>query len=167
MAGVSVAIDASDLVELGRSLRRLAKASLAPLMDDIAGVGEESAIKRIHDGGPAPDGTPWPARHPANPSPHALLNQHGGLVDSIEGAASGDTAVWGSSLVYARIHQLGGDIVPTEKRFLKFAGGDGDVFARKVTLPARPYLGYGDAERQGVEGVVEAWLEGALGGRRR
>lgn len=165
MAGVSVAIDAHELAELGRAMRRLAKADLAPLMDAIAGVGEEATLERIVEGGPAPDGTDWPARHPAYESSQPMLNLHGGLADSIEGGAAGETAVWGSSLVYARIHQLGGTIVPREVQALQFRLGGQTVFARSVTIPARPYLGYGAAERRGVEEVIEAWLEEALGDR--
>lgn len=166
MAGVSVVIEARELAELGRALRRLSRAQLAPVMDAIAGVGEESTIERIHDGGPAPDGTDWPARHPLDENPHALLNRDGGLVDSIESAAGEETAVWGSSLVYARIHQLGGTIVPREHDALQFTLGGQVVIARSVTIQARPYLGYGDAESHGVEDVIEVWIEEALGGAR-
>ena len=162
MAGVTVVFDANELAELGRAIRALSKAKLAPLLDDIAGVGESATRARIEDGGPAPDGTDWPDRHPAYENPHPLLNLEGHLVDSIEGEGSEDTAVWGSSLVYARIHQLGGTIVPRHTSALVFALGDAVVIARSVTIQARPYLGYGASERQGGEDVVEDWLEESL-----
>ena len=163
MAGVTVTFEAHELAELGRAMRRAARAPLGPLMDRIAGVGEEATIERIDAGGPAPDGSDWPERHTAYENPHPQLNRDGGLLESIEGAGGETTAVWGSSLVYARIHQLGGTIVPREKEALQFQLGDALVYARSVTLPPRPYLGYGAAERQGVEDVIEAWLEEALG----
>lgn len=163
MAGVGVHFEAAELAELGHVLQRLSKARLAPLMDRIAGVGEEATIGRIDAGGPAPDGSDWPERHPAYDNPHPMLNLHGGLVDSIDSAASEDTAVWGSNLVYARIHQLGGTIVPRNAAALVFELGDAVVNVKSVTIPARPYLGYGDDERRGVEDVIEAWLEESLG----
>ena len=163
MAGVTVVFDAHELAELGRAIRALSKAKLAPLLDDIAGVGESETRKRIEDGGPAPDGTDWPERHPAYENPHPLLNLEGHLVKSIEGDAGEDTAVWGSSLVYARIHQLGGTIVPRHASALFFTLGGEDVIAQSVTIEARPYLGYGAAaERRGVEDVIEDWLEESL-----
>lgn len=163
MAGVSVTFEARELAELGRAIARLAKADFAPLMDRIAGAGEEATIARIDAGGPAPDGTEWPERHPAYENPHPMLNLTGALVDSIDSAASGDTAVWGSNLVYARIHQLGGTIVPKNAAALVFELGDDTVQVQSVTIPPRPYLGYGESERRGVEDVVEAWLDESLG----
>lgn len=163
MAGVSVTFDAHELAELGRAMRALSRAPLGPLMDRIAGAGEEATIGRIDAGGPAPDGSDWPERHRAYDNPHPMLNRDGGLVDSIDSSAGPDTAVWGSNLVYARIHQLGGTIVPKNASALVFELGGDTIIARSVTIPARPYLGYGDAERQGVEDVIEAWLEASLG----
>jgi len=47
----------------------------------------------------------------------------------------------GTNLLYARIHQLGGVIVPKSRKFLRFPIGGGQfMFAKKVTMPARPYL---------------------------
>ena len=160
MAGTAVVIDVREVAELHRAMRAASKASLAPLMDDIAGVGEEAAMERIRDGGPAPDGTEWPPRHPDYGSDQALLNRDGGLRESIQGEAGEDRAMWGSSLVYARIHQLGGTIVPRNALALTFELGGERVDVKSVTIPPRPYLGYGPEERRGVEDVIEAWLEG-------
>lgn len=49
----------------------------------------------------------------------------------------------GSNVVYARIHQLGGQ------------AGRG----RKITLPARPYLGLSADDREEIEALVAAHLE--------
>ena len=47
----------------------------------------------------------------------------------------------GSNWRGARIHQLGGTIVPKNRKFLRFPIGGGQfMFAKKVTMPARPYL---------------------------
>ena len=164
MTGVGVELDARDLAEFSAALVAAAGASLAPLMDAMAGVGEEATIGRIHAGGPAPDGTAWAPRHPAYRNPHPLLNREGGLVDSIEGEGDADSAVWGSPLVYARVHQLGATIVPRESVALHFRLGGADVYARSVTIPQRQYLGWGADERRGAGDVVEAWLERTLGG---
>ena len=45
-------------------------------------------------------------------------------------------------LVYARIHEFGGVIFPRRAPFLVFRGREGNlVFTKKVTIPARPYIG--------------------------
>jgi phage gpG-like protein len=47
----------------------------------------------------------------------------------------------GTNLKYARLHQLGGVIVPKNRKFLRFPIGGGQfMFAKKVVMPARPYL---------------------------
>lgn len=46
----------------------------------------------------------------------------------------------GSNLKYARIHELGGVIRPKNFRFLHFVVNGQEVFAKKVTIPKRPYI---------------------------
>jgi HK97 gp10 family phage protein len=60
----------------------------------------------------------------------------------IETSSSGDTAEAriGTNLVYARIQEFGGTIVPKSKPMLAWKGDDGWHFAHKVEVPAHPYL---------------------------
>ena len=46
----------------------------------------------------------------------------------------------GSRLKYARIHELGGVIRPKNFRYLHFFVKGEEVFAKKVTIPKRPYI---------------------------
>lgn len=49
---------------------------------------------------------------------------------------------WGSNLIYAAPHQFGATITPKTAERLTFQLGDGGwISAKKVTLPARPFLG--------------------------
>lgn len=163
--GTSVSIDAGQVADLARRLRAAAAAPTAPLMEAIAAAGESATRARVAAGGPAPDGSAWPARHPAYVNPLPLLNRDGGLVDSLASEADADTAAWGSNLVYARIHQLGGTIVPKNADALRFTLGEETVTAKSVTIPARPYLGWGADEVRLAEDVLEAWLDQSLGAR--
>lgn len=45
-----------------------------------------------------------------------------------------------SGLVYAPVHEFGATIRPRRARALRFFVGGQLVFARKVTIPARPYV---------------------------
>lgn len=65
-----------------------------------------------------------------------------GIVDYAQAAGSGVRGVWGVQDVrYALIHELGGVITPLVAKVLAFRLADGtEVFARSVTIPARPYL---------------------------
>ena len=162
--GAAVTVAAGEVAELARRLRAAAAAPTAPLMEAIAAAGESATRARIAAGGPAPDGSDWPARHPAYVNPQPLLNREGGLVDSLASQAGAESAEWGTNLIYARIHQLGGTIVPREADALRFMLGADVVTAKSVTIPARPYMGWGPDEIRLAEDVVEAWLDAHLGG---
>ena len=59
----------------------------------------------------------------------------------IDNAGSGKFVIRvGSNLIYARIHEYGGTIVPKQARALVFQIGGRWIFAKKVTIPERSYL---------------------------
>ena len=55
----------------------------------------------------------------------------------------------------ARIHQFGGVITPVKGKCLAFNLGGKKVFAKKVTIPARPYVGMSEANKTDM--VLTAW----------
>ncbi len=71
-----------------------------------------------------------------------LLQGEGDLKKSIVvGKITRSSVEIGSSLPYARIHQLGGEIRPKNAKALLVPLGDGGFLQlKKVTIPARPYL---------------------------
>lgn len=71
-----------------------------------------------------------------------LLQGEGDLRKSIVvGKLTTSSVEIGSSLPYARIHQMGGEIKPkTKKALLIPLGGERFLMVKKVTMPARPYL---------------------------
>lgn len=82
----------------------------------------------------------WPARKSGGK--HPLLKLSGTLWRSIaiKGLTNHSVTV-GSDRVYAAIHQFGGTILPKKPGGrLAFKIGGQTVFARKVTVPARPFL---------------------------
>lgn len=71
----------------------------------------------------------------------APLRDRGLLQRSISSKATADGVIVGTNLRQAKIHQFGGTIRPKTKKVLVFPGPDGElIFAKKVTIPARPYL---------------------------
>lgn len=70
-----------------------------------------------------------------------ILTDSGRLQKSIQYRSRGRRLVIGTNLKYAAIHQFGGVIVPKRKKVLRFpVAGGGFAFARRVVIPARPYL---------------------------
>lgn len=83
---------------------------------------------------------------------------------SIRYSARPDGVTWGSNMHYARIHQFGGEIRPKSASRLAFKVGDRLVFADKVTIPARPFLGIDEEGRITIAGIALDALAEALGG---
>ncbi len=108
---------------------------------------ESQTRRRIEEGGPDPDGTPWEewsdayagTRHAG----HSLLVGEGDLLDSIQFITRGAEVEVGTNLIYGAIHQFGGDEVG-------------------MNIPARPYLGLSPDNEADLLGVVEDFIEEAL-----
>lgn len=116
-------------------------------------IGEHllNSVKDNFETETAPDGAPWRALSEATRdlrsekfgnAPVTILRASGDLMNSINMLASDSDVRIGSALIYAAIHQLGGE------------AGRGN----KVTIPARPYLGMSAADEEEVVAIAEEWL---------
>lgn len=82
------------------------------------------------------------------------------VVGSARHEISGNRLTLGTNLIYARTHQEGAVIVPKKAKALAFSiGGGRSVFAKRVVIPARPFL---LIKPQDPARIVEA-VEGAVG----
>lgn len=85
-----------------------------------------------------PWGSPWAALKMRKGSPlvdTARLNR------SITSSADSAGVTVGTNVQYARVHQYGATIVPVKAKRLVFPGPGGRmIFAKRVTIPARPYM---------------------------
>ena len=157
MSGVSINIrvdDAAVRAALDR-LRRFA-ADPAPALKTAGEALITSTQERIRDE-VSPDGARWPALRPdyaeAKRS-RGMLIESGGLVGSFTRQVTGSRLVVGTNVHYAAIHQFGGTIRPKGSA-LRFRIGRRWVFARKVTIPARPFLGISDEDREEIIEIFE------------
>lgn len=106
--------------------------------------------------GTAPKGTPWRALRSRVGQP---LRDTGRLQSSIRSQADRDGVTIGTNLIYARVHQFGATIVPRQAKMLAFEIGGRTVFAKSVTIPARPYMPLTPA---GQIDLPPAWAAGIL-----
>lgn len=76
-------------------------------------------------------------------SGQVLKRKTGTLANSINVRLLNDwTAIVGTNVKYAAIHEFGGTILPKNKKMLSWKLPDGKwAFAKKVVMPARPFLG--------------------------
>lgn len=147
MSDIGIKVDIGGLEGAVGLLGRITGLPENELLDLLGRQIQQQTRDRIEDEKTAPDGGPWKPNRSGTPT----LYREGNLSRSIEYEPAGSTVAVGSSLIYARIHQLGGEIRPVTARALHFKGRDGsDVFAGSVTIPARPYLGLSDENRQDI-----------------
>lgn len=133
-----------ELTDRGR--RKQTMRSAGDLLRDIV---QNRIGSRKYD----PDGQQWRPWSPNYRAPrhggHTLLDLSGALRRGIRRTSTAKRAAVGSSLIYARVHQHGHTFT--------------NAFGRGITavVPARPYLGWGPDERDGVDSVFQSWIEGA------
>lgn len=159
MAGVSIRVDMSGLGRASRAFNELlARAEpTEPMMDEIGSMLVASTQARF-ESGRGPGGEPWKDTHRGG----QILTDSGRLRDSITHQASGAEVRVGSNVIYAAVHQFGATIKPKSARALAFNIGSQLIFARQVTIPARPYLGVDAGDEAEIGAIVEDYLRGAL-----
>lgn len=85
-----------------------------------------------------PWANPWAALKLRKGQP---LRDTGRLNRSITSRADADGVTIGTNVMYARTHQFGATIEPKKAKRLVFPGPGGKlIFAKKVVVPARPFL---------------------------
>ena len=140
-----------DDKELLTALKALAKkaGNLRPAMRSI-GSTLQNRVKLGFSTGKAPDGTAWKPLKFRDGEP---LRDKNILMNSITYAETDTSVDVGTNVCYAPTHQFGATIEagkgsgPTmcgvsrkNSKTLKFRVGDKLFFAKKVTVPARPFL---------------------------
>lgn len=128
-----------------------------PLLQDIAFLGENSTRERFRSQ-TGPDGERWKPSLRVQLSGGKTLTRDGHLGDSVGSYANQRSAVWGVNRIYAAIHQFGGAIRAKTSRGLRFRIGDRWSTKRQVSIPARPFLGISDGDRQDILDLVENHL---------
>jgi phage virion morphogenesis protein len=143
-----------------RALGSLDPLNGAQLLEGVARLIQEQTRHRIRSEKSAPDGAAWKPNRAGTP----ILYRSGALARSIDYAASDDHAIVGSGLIYAGVHQNGAVIVPKKARRLVFRLGNKTVFARKVTVPPRPFLGVSAENGRHIIDATVRFLRMLLGG---
>jgi phage virion morphogenesis protein len=153
---VSITIDRSLADQLARATAEAA--DLRPAMDEIS---EEmlTDTRRRFFAEVAPGGVPWKKSQRAIEKGGKTLQDKGFLLRSLDrrsGANFAEVGVTpgGPQEAYAAIHQFGGTIVPKNKKTLSFGGR----LAAKVTMPARPYLGFDPDTAEDIREILSAHL---------
>lgn len=187
MSGVRVEVGVDDRQFQAAMVELLARGrALEPAFKSIGEMMLRSTDQRFRDQ-VDPTGAPWLPIDPAWQDEkrrrghiQKILQMRGRLRGSIAYKANNDRVAVGSNVVYAAIHQLGGDIDQPRRtqsiaftRKGKFASAkqvakkpskithkDVTIRARTIHMPARPYLGLSATDRERVGKILARHLSG-------
>lgn len=183
MTGARVTIDGRDaaLAELGRLL---ARAEHPRGMYENIGVALVTSTQRRFETSTSPAGAAWPPSIRAIAGGGKTLVDSARLMQSIAFVATDANVEIGTNVLYAAIHQFGGEIKQPERtqtiyrrhdkktgelsdRFVRKSKAtfaeDVSVGARTIHMPARPFIGLDDDDEREIVAIAEDWLrdEGA------
>ena len=139
--------DAAVADGLARLRRALSGDDMAEVFDEIGSSIANSVLDRF-ERQHGPDGAPWTPSLRAQTENGQTLTDSAHLRQSITWAVTGDGVEIGTNKVYAAIHQFGGQ------------AGRG----QSVTLPARPFLGLSDDDRDEIAAIIEDYIAEAMRG---
>jgi phage gpG-like protein len=154
MSGVGLTITLDGLEHAVSVVGRFEHLDEAALLTTIGAIGEMQTRRRIESEKTSPDGAPW---KPNREGTSILLRSGEHLRDSIAFDVGAGLVRWGSSWEYAHVHQNGAVITAKGKALFFMSGGKKRV-AKKVTIPARPFVGLSAANGVELDRVVTDFL---------
>lgn len=169
MIKMEVGIDDMQAKVFQEALNELARRGedMTPLMTAVGGNLVDSTQERFERTSTAPDGTPWKPRYVpegATPSDKRILVKDAHLSGSIDYEASQNSVSVGTNVFYAAVHQFGMTIKAKPGSTMRFNVGGQWLFAKSVTIPARPFIGISEDDGEMILGEATDWLAGAFHG---
>lgn len=163
----SIELSNARINAMMRQLHGAGRGALRPAMQEIGALGKTSTQMRFREQR-GPDGSPWRRVRRGGQA----LRLTGRLRNSITYRADDKSVAIGTSVVYARPHQLGvndpaqpvkGHVRIMRKVFgrdLRFpVAGTVRPFTRHMRLWARPFLGWSDDDIEDIFDVLRRHLE--------
>ena len=156
MANITISVDDKEVSQALHALKEKV-IDLRPVLETIGELLTESTQDRLNSGKNVdPTGKPWVTLQPwyqeqKKRNQGKILSLNGHLTDSINhDVINGNTVVVGTNKEYAAIHQFGGVIRPKAAKALNVGGRA----VKKVTIPARPFLGISNQDKENILDAV-------------
>lgn len=163
MTGAKITVQGDKEIE--QALDRLSSHSKREaLMAAIGQYGVTSTKERFNKS-VSPDGEAWKPSLRVKEGKGKTLVKSALLKNSMTFHADHHRVEWGTPRIYAGIHQFGGDIRAKDGGALKFTLANGQmVQVKKVTMPARPFLGINAHDRTRISEITGNWMTKMAGG---
>jgi phage virion morphogenesis protein len=169
VTGVVITVDDAEVRAAFANLARAA-GDLTPVMADI-GAQLVTHVGLRFEAGAGPGNVPWKQSRRAAEQDGRTLVDTARLKQSITFRASATGVDVGTNVQYAAIHQFGGTIRAKTSKGLRFRlpwlrskTDSGWRTLQSVTLPARPFLGFDEEDREATTAIIAAHLARATSG---
>lgn len=156
--GIAFQLEISGLDAALARLNAMGTVAFPRLLDALGRAGMEQTRERLETEKTSPAGVAWPKTTDGR----GAMFVSGAFAESVSHAVVGDAAVWGTGHKGARVHQFGAVIRPVKGKALHFKLGGKSVFAKKVTIPARAYLGVSAENARDLENMAMRRLAAEL-----
>lgn len=157
--GATITIEVDGMPAAMRAIEGFSNLPKGELLEVLGALVEMQTRRRIEEEKTSPEGADWA---PNRAGTSILLETGRHLRDSIGYVVSGDQVEIGAAWEFAHVHQGGATIKPKDANRLVFRVGNHVIFAKEVTIPARPFMGVSSDNEQELVEAVESWLGSLL-----
>lgn len=152
--GIEVSAEGAEQLAAGLSLLLGRVRDPRPALEEMGAAVLFTTRRRIEKE-TDPDGRAWPALKSRAGAALRLSNR---LYSSYTYLVERHGVRVGSNMIYAALHHFGGIIVPKNAAALVFQMHGQTIFAKKVTIPARPALGINDDDAEELGEIITDYL---------
>lgn len=157
---VAYTIEVEGLLAVQLFLDQLAEFPREDLLEGLGGLLESQHRRRIIEEHTTPAGQPF---QPNQRGTTPLYDTGRNLLDAFFYSVSDPEVTLANSFIGARILHDGGVIVPKDAKALHFSmGGNRRVFAMRVVIPSRPFMGVSADNESEIIEAVEGFIGGML-----
>jgi phage gpG-like protein len=155
---IRIRMDGASLVIQALEAISLQPAEMTQMLHELGNaVVDQTRLRFVDQASPA--GVPWVKSLRAQVQGGQTLRDTGRLMNSFTYNVIGNSVEVGTSLPYAAVHQFGAHIQAVNGPYLRFRLPNGQFCqVGSVDIPARPFMGFSDTDRQELADIVADYL---------
>lgn len=155
---IRIRADGASLVIQALEAISLQPAEMTQMLHELGNaVVDQTRLRFVDQASPA--GVPWVKSLRAQVQGGQTLRDTGRLMNSFTYNVIGNSVEVGTDVAHAAVHQYGAHITAVHGPFLKFRLPNGQFCqVGSVDIPARPFMGFSDTDRQELADIVADYL---------
>lgn len=155
---IRIRADGASLVIQALEAISLQPAEMTQMLHELGNaVVDQTRLRFVDQASPA--GVPWVKSLRAQVQGGQTLRDTGRLMNSFTYNVIGNSVEVGTDVAHAAVHQYGAHIQAVHGPYLRFRLPNGQFCqVGSVDIPARPFMGFSDTDRQELADIVADYL---------